>query len=163
MGDKQELTSAATPRAPITAAGDVSSRAVSDDASTGGAVTDVTIYCKACDIWVSGQEQYDRHIAGKKHVRNTRCHASHSTPRTTSQEHSGPRPDEVQLLLYNIAGEEVGVVRVPSLAKWQQIAVAVVLRYSHYQAIPPENPRAVLANELDGWIHVAIKDDSREK
>jgi hypothetical protein len=137
-------------------------------------------------MWLNGQDQYDKHLAGKKHLRNTRCPTRHSTPQTTLQElsapgpdtrcptrHSTPQttlqelpapgPDEVHLLLYNIAGEEVGVVCVPSLAKWQHIAVAVALRYSHYQAIPPENPRAVVANELDGYLQVTIKEDPYEK
>ena len=69
-----------------------------------------------------------------------------------------PWDNEVLLTLESLNGDVKGHLIVSSSARWQEIAVGILLRYPDLQPVPSEGFRDARAYDLGGSVTVIIRD-----
>ena len=122
--------------------------------------TPEAMYCEVCEMWLNGPTQWEDHLIGKKHRKNWKALAMAGKPGSLdtftddSNDSSDPEGHE-NIKCYTMGGDLMGEVVMPSDAKWQEIAVAVHLKFPAYQAIPPKHARFLTASQISEGINLA--------
>ena len=94
----------------------------------------------------------------KNAKKNVMCDALQTTPRSLHVSPPVAWDGEVLLTLEGFNGEVKGHLIVPSSARWQEIAVSVLLRYPDLQPVPFEWCRDAIACHLGGSVTVIVHD-----
>ena len=105
-------------------------------------------YCHDCNLWLNGQAQWQEHLVGRRHLRNTGALPGSFRPAVQPAPGHTRGTGSLEIPLLLLSGAEAGRVAVSPGTRWPQVALEIRIHFPELQPAPPPGARELIAENL---------------